>query len=280
MKIREYKGKSKGERELVKLFRSAVQTAPIGAAESCIAAVNAASIANLANIANTEKGKKCDMTRQGESKRQEKMSVYVFRLFGLMLLQLKTIPKVIYLLTVVLTVIQSVLFTKLSLADGFACSGILNSMILLIFAWHLMIIPTENMRELEKSCKYSYEQLLLARIVCLCAIGLAVMLAAALSAVQTFAAYELGIVFALTVLLPTVCGAFNALLWISYVSDSAFAMFSIYSVSAFVAGLISEIMSEAAVWLLCGLVGIFVLGIAFQMMRIVNRRVYDETYNY
>lgn len=273
-------GICKGKRELVEILKSSVKTAPKEALESCIAAVNAANNASFADERESVRKGQRQQQEEEQRNRQEPKCAYAFRLLKLIVLQLNAIPKVTYVITAVLTVMQFVPFVKLSSEDALAYNGILNSIILLIFAWHLMIIPAENMKELEKSCKYSYAQLFFARLLCIGVVGMIVMAAAAISCVGSIANDDLGAALVLTVLLPTVCAAFNALLWANYISSSEFAIMSVYAVSAFVIGMISELISEAGTFVLCIIVGISLLGIAFQTMRIMNRRVYDEAYNY
>lgn len=280
-------GGYRGKRELVGILKSSLRSAPEGAAERCIAAVNAAN--NASHAAECERKHQVQNKRRQQNKQQQdkqeqrqnkKADSHAFLLFELIALQFRTIQRVTYVLTAALTAMQFMPFIRLSSADGFACSGILNSIVLLIFAWHLMIIPAEDMKELEKSCKYSYGQLLSARVVCMGAVGMLLMLAAAVSAVQAATLGEFRIEFALSALLPTVCAAFNALLWTNYISSSDFAMVSVYAVSAVAIALLSEVISEAGTIVLCGAIGILILGIVFQTMKIMNRRVYDEAYDY
>lgn len=199
-------------------------------------------------------------------------------LLPLMKLQLMSMPASMYVLVLGAIVLQQmILFASMPTMDALMAVGISSAVVALFFAWHLMLSSAGNMVEIEKCCKYSYGQILLARILCLCGLTLIALLAAI---VPGATANQMGAVFVLPAMLPTICGALTALLWANHIGNSDIALMTVYLVSALITGLMLERIMEAGILLLCAILLVSLSALFFQTKTLTNRRIYYEAYHY
>ena len=103
------------------------------------------------------------------------------------------------------------------------------------------------MSEIEKCCRYSYGQILMARLLCLCVLTLTTFLIAMLPGVVS--RQELG--FLLPLVLPAACGALLALIWANYVSRSDIAQMTVYLVGALAVSMMQETIQEMGTHTVC-----------------------------
>lgn len=233
------------EKDVIAFLKEAKQDLPAGAVESCIASLPEVRRAN--------------------------------RLLPLMKLQIMSMPSSMYGLALCAVVSQTVFFAGMRPVDALMAVGISSAVVALFFAWHLMLSGAGNIAEIEKCCKYSYGQILLARILCLCALTLTVLLAAIIPGA---AVNQLGTGFILAAVLPTLLGALAALLWANYVGNSDIAMMTVYLVSALISGLMLEWIVEAGTFLILAILLAILSALFFQTKTLTNRRMHHEAYNY
>lgn len=198
-------------------------------------------------------------------------------LLPLMKLQLMSMPASMYVLALGAIVLQMILFASMPPMDALMAVGISSAVVALLFAWHLMLSSAGNMVAIEKCCKYSYGQILLARILCLGGLTLIALLAAI---VPGATANQLGAVFVLPAMLPTICGALTALLWANHIGNSDIALMTVYLVSALITSLMLERIMEAGLLLLCAILLVSLSALFFQTKTLTNRRIYYEAYHY
>lgn len=199
------------------------------------------------------------------------------RLLPLMKLQLTSMPASMYVLAFCAVVLQHFLFDRMEPGDTLAVVGISSAAVAQLFAWHLTLSGAGNMTEIEKCCKYSYGQILLARILCLCALTVTALSAAI---VPGAAANRLGVGFVLAAALPTLIGALAALLWANHVGNSDTALMTVYLVTALLTGLTLEWITEAGLFLICAIVLSVLSALVIQTKTLTNRRMYHEAYHY
>lgn len=233
------------EKELISLLKEAKQEPPPGAVERCIASLPEVRRAN--------------------------------RLLPLIKLQITSMPASMYVLALCAVVFQTILIAGMRPMDALMAVGISGAVVALLFAWHLILSGVGNMAEIEKCCKYSYGQILLARILCLCGLTLLALLAAIIPGA---AANQMGIGFVLAAVLPTLIGTLAALLWANYIGNSDMAMMTVYLVSAMMTGLMLEWIVEAGTFLLCVILLATLSALFFQTKTLTNRRIQYEAYHY
>lgn len=233
------------EKDVIAFLKEAKQGPPAGAVETCIASLPEVRRAN--------------------------------RLLSLMKLQIMSMPSSMYGLALCAVVFQTVFFAGMRPMDALMAVGISSAVVALFFAWHLMLSGAGNIAEIEKCCKYSYGQILLARILCLCALTPTVLLAAIIPGA---AVNQLGTGFILAAVLPTLIGALAALLWANYVGNSDIAMMTVYLVSALISGLMLEWIVEAGTFLILAILLATLSALFFQTKTLTNRRMHHEAYNY
>lgn len=233
------------EKDIISFLKEAKQVPPAGAVEKCIA--------SLPEVRNPN------------------------RLLPLIKLQIMSMPASMYVLALGTVVFQTFLFSGMRPMDALMAVGISSAVVALLFAWHLMLSGSGNMAEIEKCCKYSYGQILLARILCLCALTLTALLAAI---VPGASANQLGIGFILAAVLPTLIGALAALLWANYVGNSDMALMTAYLVTALITGLMLEWIVEAGALLILAILLATLSALFFQTKTLTNRRIHHEAYHY
>lgn len=199
------------------------------------------------------------------------------RLLPLMKLQIMSMPVSMYALALGAVIFQLFLFASMQPMDSLMAVGISSAVVALLFAWHLMLSGIGSMAEIEKCCKYSYGQILSARILCLCALALIALFAAI---VPGAALNDLGIGFILAAVLPTLLGALAALLWANFIGNSDMALLTAYLVTALTAGLMLEWIVEAGTFLILGILLATLSALIFQTKTLTNRRMHHEAYHY
>lgn len=199
------------------------------------------------------------------------------RLLPLVRLQLVSMPAGVYGLALAAAVFQIILAACLQPVDALVATGISSAIVALLFGWHLMLSCAGSMAEMEKCCKYSYGQLLLARALCLGGLTLTSLLAAA---VPGAGISHMGFVFILAATLPTLTGALAALLWANYMGNSDFAQMTVYLVFALITGLMLERIAESGIFPTFAILLIAVAVLYMQTKTLTNRRLNYEAYNY
>lgn len=233
------------EKDVISFLKEAKQAPPAGAVETCIASLPKVRKPN--------------------------------RLLPLIKLQIRSMPVSMYGLALGVVVFQTLFFSGMRPMDALMAVGISSAVVTLLFAWHLMLSGAGNMAEIEKCCKYSYGQILLARILCLCILTLTALFAAIIPGA---AANQLGTGFILAAVLPTLCGALAALLWANYVGNSDMALMTAYLVTALITGLMLEWIVEAGTLLILGILLATLSALYFQTKTLTNRRMHHEAYHY
>lgn len=233
------------KKEVIAFLKEAKQIPPTGAAEKCITSL--------------------PEVRQPN------------RLLPLIKLQIMSMPIGVYVLALGTIVFQTVLFACMEPIDALMAVGVSGAVVALLFAWHLMLSGAGSMTEIEKCCKYSYGQILLARTLCLCALTLTALLAAIIPGASL---NLLGAGYILAAVLPTLCGALAALLWANYAGNSDMALMTVYLLTALITGLMLEWIAEAGVLPLCAILVGVLSALVIQTKTLTNRRIYHEAYHY
>lgn len=199
------------------------------------------------------------------------------RLLPLIQLQLRSMPASVYVLALAAVAFQILLAVSLPPMDALMATGISSAIVALLFGWHLMLSCAGSMIETEKCCKYSYGQILLARILCLSSLTLTALLAAV---IPSAGFNHMGITFILAATLPTLIGALTASLWANHIGNSDFAQMTVYLVAALITGLMLEWVVEAGIFLICAILLITLAALFLQTKNLTNRRIDYEAYHY
>ena len=199
------------------------------------------------------------------------------RLLPLVRLQLRSMPASVYIWALTAVAFQIFLAVSLSPMDALMATGISSAIVALLFGWHLMLSRAGSMIEIEKCCKYSYGQIMLARILCLSSLTLAALLAAV---IPSAGFSHMGITFMLAATLPTLIGALMALLWANHIGNSDFAQLTMYLVATLITSLMLEWIVEAGILLICAIQLITLTALVLQTKNLTNRRIDYEAYHY
>lgn len=233
------------EREVIKRLKREKAMPAVGAAERCIGA--------LPEIKKTR------------------------GILPLIRLQLFSLPPAMYLVAAAMLLAQQRLLTALETDIALAASGLLSALICLLLTWHLTLSSTESMEDIERCCKYSYGQILLSRILCLCILTLTALLAAAIPGMLRNVIVPGHI---LITMLPTAFGALAAIGWANYRGNSDTALMSVYLVTATIVSMNLEIVRSAGILTAAVLLAIVLSALVFQTKSIMNRRLQYEAYHY
>lgn len=199
------------------------------------------------------------------------------RLLPLVKLQLRSMPASVYILALAAVAFQILLAVNLPPMDALMATGISSAVVALVFGWHLMLSCAGSMVEIEKCCKYSYGQILLARILCLSSLTLTALLAAV---IPSAGFNHMGITFILAATLPTLIAALMALMWANHIGNSDFAQMTVYLVAALITGLMLEWVVETGIFLICAILIITLAALFLQTKNLTNRRIDYEAYHY
>lgn len=161
--------------------------------------------------------------------------------------------------------------------DALFMSGIAGALVALFLAWHLTLAAAGGMADIERCCKYSYGQILLSRVLCLCILTTAALLS---GAVPGAIHYALGMKFILLAILPTACGALAAILWANLLGNPDSALMAVYLVASLLASLgLRHMMGLAAMAAWALLLGVMAC-LLIQTKSLMNRRIEYEAYHY
>lgn len=149
-------------------------------------------------------------------------------------LQLRSLPWSMYGAALLVIGVQLRLMMTMEARDALVVSGIVSALVALMLAWHLTMSATEGMTDIERCCRYSYGQILLSRILCLCLLTAGAVL---LGAVPGAIRHELGIRFVVLALLPTASGALTAMMWTGWRRSTDQTLMSVYLVTSILVSL-------------------------------------------
>ncbi len=229
-------------REVISYLRRGTAEAPAGALERCLAAL-------------------------AEVKRQN-------RLLPLIRLQLRVLPLWVYGLAVLSALCQAAAFAFGQGPDAMLISAVANGLTVLLLGLHLLFSSEGRMEEVERSCKYSFGQILLARVLCFC-----LLVGASQGAVLLVTLFLDGAQAKVLVgsWLPTLLGCLAALVWANYLSKNEAALMSVYLTAALLTGLMMGRMLALGGLFVC-LLSLAALGaIFFQTKSLLNRMIPYET---
>lgn len=140
-------------------------------------------------------------------------------------LQVRSLPGGMYGASLCLTAAQLYLTTTMEALDALVISGISGALVALLLGWHLLMAVSGEMGEMERCCRYSYGQILLSRVLCLCLLTAAAVLSAA---VPGAVIHGHGIRYVALSLLPTAWGALAALRCGEKLRGSDLSLMSVY----------------------------------------------------
>lgn len=232
-------------RDAISFLKEGHHTMPQGAVERCIAAIP-------------------EIHRQN-------------RLLPLLKLQFCTLPIWTYILSLLVIAFQGTIFAMVDQPDAMRTAVISDTLLVLMLGYHYVFSGLGSMNEIERSCKYSFGQILLARTVCICLLaGVSQGVALALGgiAAHTEAEYLLGSC------IPTLLASLATLCWANYVRKNDVALISVYLVAALISNLVLDQIVEIGIVILCIVVFVGVAAMIFQTKILLNREITYETYNY
>lgn len=232
-------------RDTISFLKEGHHTMPQGAVERCIAAMP-------------------------EIQRQN-------RLLPLLKLQFRSLPVWAYILSLLVIAFQGAIFVLTENPEAMRTAAISDTLLVLVLGYHYVFSGLGSMDEIERSCKYSFGQILLARTICICLLaglpqGMALLLGGIVA--HTEAVYLLGSC------LPTLLASLAAICWANYISKNDAALISVYLVAALISSLVLEWIVEIGIVILCIMVFAGMAAIVFQTKILLNREIPYETYNY
>ena len=195
----------------------------------------------------------------------------------LLQLQLKSLPVGLYVIALSVITIQFLLMRSMDATDSLIVSGLSSALLALAMAWHFTLSATDGMDDIERCCKYSYGQILLSRILCLCLLTLAALLA---SSVPAALYHHLGVNFVLVSILPTALGALAAIWGAGRRGSSDLVLMAVYLVTALITSLILQHLFYLATPVLCLFLAAILGALCFQSRTLINRRIEHEAYHY
>lgn len=198
-------------------------------------------------------------------------------LLPLIKIQIYSMPISAYVSTLVAVVFQISFAVNARPEQALFMTGISSSIVAMLFSWHFVLSYVGSMSEIEKTCKYSYGQILLTRVLCVCVLTLTAMLAAM---IPNAGISQIGIPFLFAAVLPTVIGASSALLWAGYMENSNFSQMTVYLVTALITSFLLEVILKLGVFFLVAILLSSSTTLFIQIKNLMNRRMYYEVYNY
>ena len=195
----------------------------------------------------------------------------------LLKLQLKSLPAGLYILSLAGIAILFLLMRSMDNTDSLVVSGLSSALLALAMAWHLTLAATGSMDDIERCCKYSYGQILLSRILCLCLLTLAALLGSSVPAALN---HHLGVNFVLASILPTALGALAAIWGAGRWGSSDLVLMAVYLVTALVTSLTLQHILYLATPVLCLFLAAILGALCFQSRTLINRRIEHEAYHY
>ena len=233
------------KKEFIDLVKESKPTPPAGAMERCIS--------SLPNVERKQ------------------------RFIPLLKLQMESLPVSLYLLMVMGILLEYAAFWRQNSLEAIRGCGVIHALIVLLFFWHLLLSGVGSMREIEKVCKYSYGQILLARVLCLVLLSFAAQMIVILpNAIW----YQVSLQQIIASLFPTMLGALGALYWANHIGSSDTTLLSIYLVNAVIASVFLEQFIELGWFLMTILFFLVITMHKLQTKNLINRSIQYETYNY
>lgn len=198
-------------------------------------------------------------------------------LLPLMKIQISSMPVSVYISAFVAVFFQIFLAANIRPEEVLFLTGISSALVAMLFGWHFILSYAGSMAEIEKTCKYSYGQILLTRVLCVSVLTLITMLVAM---IPNAGISQIGIPFLLAAVLPTILGASVALLSVDFMGISNFCQMAVYMVTAMITSLLLEFIIELSIFLLGAILLAASMLLFIQTKNLMNRRIYYETYNY
>lgn len=198
-------------------------------------------------------------------------------LLPLIKFQICSMPVRVYISAFAAVIFQILLAVNVRPEKVLFLTGISSALVAMLFGWHFLLSYAGSMTEIEKTCKYSYGQILLTRVLCVGVLALITMLVAM---IPNAGISQIGIPFLLAAVLPTILGAFTALLSVNFVGISNFCQMSVYMVTAMITSLLLEFIIELSIFLLVVILLAASMLLFIQTKNLMNRRIYYEAYNY
>lgn len=195
------------------------------------------------------------------------------KLGPLILLQCRSLPGRLYALGIGVALVQWLTFLNADPISAIISASISSAAVIFLFAWHWTLWAVGEMDEVEKCCKYSYGQLLLARMAVLSALSLMFYLLIMLPGSHI---RQLGGRYMAAATLPTLVGALCGLIGVNHGRFGNTAMLTTYLVAALVTGLSIQSIAEWPGLMLGLMLSAVTLGLVFQIKALMNRRRYHE----
>ncbi len=230
------------KRELISFLRRETAEVPAGAFERCLAALP-------------------------EVKRQN-------RLLPLLRLQLRILPLWVYALAALTALCQTLAFALWQGPDAMAVSAAAAGLMVLLLGLHFLFSSEGRMEEIERSCKYSFGQILLARVLCFCLLAGASQGAALAVTLFLDGAQATALIGSW---LPTLLGCLAALCWANYLSKNESALMLVYLTAALLTGLTMGRMLAIGGLFVCLLSLAILCAVFFQAKTLLNRTIPYET---
>lgn len=199
------------------------------------------------------------------------------RIVPLLKLQMESLPVSLYLIMVMGILLEYAVFWKENSLEAIQGCGVIHALIVLLFFWHLLLSGVGSMREIEKVCKYSYGQILFARVFCLVLLScLSLIIVIMPNAIW----YQVSLHQVTASVFPTMLGSLGALYWANHIGNSDTTLLSIYLVNAVAASVFLEKIIEMG-WILMTILFFLALTmLILQTKNLMNRSIQYETYNY
>ena len=199
------------------------------------------------------------------------------RLLPLIKLQIGSIPVSVYVFALLAAGCQISLAINMRPENTLMITGLSGAIVAMLFGWHFMLSFTGDMSEIEKTCKYSYGQILLARVLSTSVITL---ISLFITIIPNSRISKIGIPFVLATLLPTMAGASVALLYANHMEHSNFIQMTVYLVMALISSLLLEFILELGAIVLLIILLLTSITLDIQIQKQINRRIHYEIYNY
>lgn len=199
------------------------------------------------------------------------------RLAPLLRLQLRSLPWYLYAAAAAALLAISALNRWEQRESAVFYSSLLLSGVGLLLLWHMVFSQSHDMSELERTCRYSYSQLLLSRWLCFGALLLALCAGIGLS-VSLLARATLQSI--LIMLLPvTVCCAATLGLMTLIPAENDYAAITVYLLSGVICAFLTRRLSAGSVWTVAAVLSASVILTVWESKALITRRIYHEPFS-
>lgn len=192
-------------------------------------------------------------------------------------LQLRSLPWSMYGVALCVIGVQLRLVMTMEAGDALMASGIVSALVALMLAWHLTMSATDGMADIERCCRYSYGQILLSRILCLCLLTAGAVL---LGAVPGAIWHELGFRFVVLAMLPTASGALVAIIWAGWHRSTDLALMSVYLVTSVLVSLNLTSLMLVTPSVLMTVILLTTIALFYKTNTMLTRSIEHEAYHY